>query len=323
MGLLVLIAVAVAVSFMLMSGSFRSISFAEPPRAGNSAFLFASSLIILTVPIKKLSGACWGYAAGAAAVLLLMLGIFMVLSPNQATLFNNPLFAAIRETRSNKLELLARLDSLFIMLWLFASFCRGAIFRHAIDVFANAALPQKLSRRWSFLAITLIIFTVSIWGQPIVLGTDAKDIQNRNIVSAIAAAESGGIYTLMFEIADVSKEEPATTWLIGRGANSSEARADAESKTDKVLYTDSVRAVILSKGINVQRIAEKLRDDSNYRKNMFVFETEDIQSLEELHFVGRFLQNAEKSPKTFLDILNGEYDLPEIEVEAGAIKVLE
>lgn len=320
LGLIILLAVIFAIAFMLMSKNFGGINFVENAKRGSSIYLFASSLIILIVPIKKVSGAVWGYFVALLTTLLLFIATLIVISPSQVEFFNNPLFAAIRETKSPQLQLLARLDSLFIMLWLFASFCRGAIFKHAIDVFANAALPQRMSRRWSFLALSAIIFVAAIWHQPIVLGSDSKDIQNKSIVSAIAASEKDGKYFLMFEIDEFSGDEISTIWLIGEGANEFEAREDAQSQTEKEFYFDSARAVVLDDSMDAKRMAENLRDDNNYRKNMVVFQIDDISKLQDCHFVGKFLEKAEKNPVTFLDILSGDSSLPIIKVEDGRVK---
>jgi Ger(x)C family germination protein len=228
-----------------------------------------------------------GLICATLVLVLATLSTFAVLGADEAQNYALPLFAAIRETRAPYLQIISRLDFVFIACWLFAVLAVGTIIKHAIDVNIKKArttywsaiiafvlalfLPQEIR----FMHVLGIIATVVIPIALILIAKcrrflsaivtvclcltltgcwDALDIQERNIVLSTFADYNGGSYELVTEIARIrgieAELEPLSSHLIARGRNWNDVTDNLNRVSDYQLHLDSMYSLIIGNGLS-------------------------------------------------------------------------
>jgi len=197
-GIIVLLSAVIIHSLMFSSGDIINIrpllNFSEPSKYITSfpitLYLYSGFEIMTIIPFKKHNGK---KAIRAAMLSILFLGFYyivicetcyMVLGIEDATNYNYPLIMAIRRIDITVLELLKRVDLLFIVAWLLAVFASSAIL-----LFGTVEYARKiLSKPGNNIILVAVCFIGFIFGL-----VPKSDILNNQIVMQYCYYASGVI----------------------------------------------------------------------------------------------------------------------------------
>jgi Ger(x)C family germination protein/spore germination protein (amino acid permease) len=175
LGICVLLAVVVTHLSMLFIGDtlnirplFESVD-APSYLAGLPMVLpiFAGIAILNIVPLdsRKLGRWCIGTAAICATLLILVtISVFSILGVSEVRTYANVLFVAIRETRAANLQIMSRMDVIFIAFWLLAVFSSATLFKYAIDVNLTAVFrrPARNIPRTTAITSAILVFALAL-----------------------------------------------------------------------------------------------------------------------------------------------------------------
>ena len=109
------------------------------------------------------------YALGALFVaafsfIFVIESSFSILSVEDSINYKNSLFLAIREVKAEYLQLLSRIDIIFIFAWMFAIICEATLFKNAIDKNFNMLINSKKPSLtlWSSAALVFILANIPL-----------------------------------------------------------------------------------------------------------------------------------------------------------------